>query len=154
MSGLINGAGSRSGVIGTTELDYEEGEWTPAWTSTSATPSVVSMLGNYTRIGNICNFGCTLYTNGMSGTLTNAAYVTGLPFTSSANARDSAVVITTTFQVYFLSGRTFFGGEAVASDTKLFICQLGDDLLNTSITPAQLADTQCIFQVAGWYKIG
>jgi len=29
MSGLINSAGSRSGVIDTTELDYEEGTWTP-----------------------------------------------------------------------------------------------------------------------------
>jgi len=29
MSGLINSAGSKSGVIGITELNYEEGEWTP-----------------------------------------------------------------------------------------------------------------------------
>ena len=30
MSGIINSAGSRSGIIGETELDYEIGEWTPA----------------------------------------------------------------------------------------------------------------------------
>jgi hypothetical protein len=29
MSGIIGGVGSKSGVIGTTELDYEEGTWTP-----------------------------------------------------------------------------------------------------------------------------
>ena len=48
MSGLINSAGSRSGVIGTTEIDYEEGTWTP--TSIGSGGSYDDC--NYTRIGN------------------------------------------------------------------------------------------------------
>ena len=49
MSGIIGGAGSRSGIIGETEIDYEEGSWTPASTSINLTPSSGA---NYTRIGN------------------------------------------------------------------------------------------------------
>jgi len=47
MSGIIGGAGSKSGIIGTTELDYEEGTFTPAvasWTATVASAT-------YTKIG-------------------------------------------------------------------------------------------------------
>ena len=29
MSGIVGGAGSKSGVIGQTEIDYEEGSWVP-----------------------------------------------------------------------------------------------------------------------------
>ena len=29
MSGIVGGAGSKSGVIGTTEIDYETGSFTP-----------------------------------------------------------------------------------------------------------------------------
>ena len=46
MSGIIGGAGSKSGVIGTTELDYEEGTWTPTHTNASASNS-----GSYIKIG-------------------------------------------------------------------------------------------------------
>ena len=53
MSGLINGAGSRSGVIGTTELDYEEGLFlVPASTSAGAVPSYGENSSHYTKIGN------------------------------------------------------------------------------------------------------
>jgi hypothetical protein len=50
MSGIIGGAGSKSGVIGTTELDYEYGTWTPSsagWTIVGTFTSA----GKYTRIG-------------------------------------------------------------------------------------------------------
>ena len=36
MSGIIGGAGSKSGIIGQTELDYEEGEWTPTFSNVSS----------------------------------------------------------------------------------------------------------------------
>ena len=54
MSGLINSAGSKSGVIGTTELDYEEGTWTPAiyGNGNGSDPNSYSVQdGFYTKIG-------------------------------------------------------------------------------------------------------
>lgn len=83
MSGIIDSAGSKSGVIGTTELDYEEGSWTATLaTGYSSTPSVDAF---YTKMGNIAHiflsnsFGAL----GMSGT---AVTITGAPFTAITNA--------------------------------------------------------------------
>jgi len=50
MSGIIGGAGSKSGVIGTTELDYETGTWTPSWYHLTGT--LGATVGRYTKIGN------------------------------------------------------------------------------------------------------
>ena len=74
MSGIIGGAGSKSGVIGETEIDYEEGTFT-------ATPaSGTAVTGDYSKIGKRVwvNFWFSAAQNGgMTGTC-----VTGLPFTS------------------------------------------------------------------------
>jgi|TARA_R100001530_G_scaffold61142_1_gene44149 hypothetical protein len=54
MSGLINSAGSRSGVIGTTEIDYEEGSYTATMTSASGSFSSFSVnVGRYIVIGKL-----------------------------------------------------------------------------------------------------
>ena len=50
MSGYIGGAGSKSGVIGITELDYEEGTWTPTITG-STSGSGTAGTGYYTKVG-------------------------------------------------------------------------------------------------------
>ena len=50
MSGLIGWAGSKSGVIGETELDVEEGLWTPTTSGFDVTGSFTSG-GKYVRLG-------------------------------------------------------------------------------------------------------
>ena len=74
MSGIIGGAGSKSGVIGTTELDYEEGTLTITGTN------VTSNSGRYTKIGNVVTV--TFRFTASGGTMTN--YPGGLPFTSES----------------------------------------------------------------------
>ena len=51
MSGIIGGAGSKSGIIGETEIDYEQGTFTVTMNS----GAVASEKGNYIKIGNICH---------------------------------------------------------------------------------------------------
>ena len=95
MSGLIGSAGSKSGVIGTTELDYEVGEWTATLaTGYTSTPTTTAY---YTKIGKVIHLfmSSTFGTIGMSGT---AVTITGVPFatgtpascTSGATARIQA----------------------------------------------------------------
>ena len=76
MSGIINSAGSKSGVIGTTELDYEEGTWTVADPSTLDAGSITLITGTgtqggntgyYTKIGNTVYINCPLKVNEVSG---------------------------------------------------------------------------------------
>jgi hypothetical protein len=91
MSGIIGGAGSKSGVIGTTELDYEEGTWTPVIADAtsggnSATPDSGGAVGNYTRIGNLVTVNA--FYNMASESLTdgNMLYIRGFPFSTSSLA--------------------------------------------------------------------
>ena len=78
MSGIINSAGSRSGVIGTTELDYEEGTFAPYFSSGATTTPTVS--GVYTKIGNTvtcwASFNPSITVNG------TAWRISGMPFTN------------------------------------------------------------------------
>jgi hypothetical protein len=49
MSGIVGGAGSKSGVIGETTMRYEEGSWTPTF---NVTVSGGTTIGYYVRKGN------------------------------------------------------------------------------------------------------
>ena len=73
MSGIIGGAGSKSGVIGTTELDYEEGTFTVTGTN------VVSQGCRYTKLGKFIHITLKFVASG--GTM--GSVVGGLPITSA-----------------------------------------------------------------------
>jgi len=77
MSGIIGGAGSKSGVIGTTELDYEEGIWEPSGTNLHADQD-----GYYTKVGRLVT--CTCRMNGSTGQV--PVPMSGLPFTQVADS--------------------------------------------------------------------
>ena len=75
MSGIVGSAGSKSGIIGTTELEYEEGTWTPV----PDAGSISSISKNfYRKIGGICFIQATL-TNIQGG----FDSLTGLPFATN-----------------------------------------------------------------------
>jgi len=82
MSGIINSAGSKSGVIGTTELDYEESSGTVEMydASTGTTNDLGGGTYIMTIIGNTAyiKISCTLSTSSPS----NSVYVT-LPIANS-----------------------------------------------------------------------
>ena len=99
MSGIIGGGGSRSGVIGETELDYETGTWTPTVSSGTATT-----LGVYTRIGNIVTV--SAYMKAFSDhTSTASINITQLPFTSAATGFAQIGTLLTSYFTHY--------GEAV-----------------------------------------
>ncbi len=92
MSGIVGGAGSKSGVIGTTELFYEEGTWSPV----VATGTVSNATGTYTKVGNLVNV--VLYLNGFSNysSGTNIT-VSPLPFTSNSVGTSHGTCLTSYF---------------------------------------------------------
>ena len=79
MSGIVGGAGSKSGVIGTTELDYEEGVWVP--THANSGTEHAQNDGSYVKIGRsvICQ-GWVFADGGSAGIV-----FWGLPFIPSTN---------------------------------------------------------------------
>ena len=97
MSGIINSAGSKSGVIGQTELDYEEGTHTVVHAQTDGTTfgmhSSYQKLG-YTKIGRIVHCQGYIIIGSVTGTpahtkftlpFTCATGTPSLPFTGSQN---------------------------------------------------------------------
>jgi len=77
---------SATAGTGTSELlaDYEEGTWTPIFASTGFTPTFTQQTGRYTKIGRLVTAQFYIQVSAVSGTLTNALTITGLPFTSNA----------------------------------------------------------------------
>jgi hypothetical protein len=64
--------------------DYEEGTWTPAFSSTNASFSYSVQGGTYTKVGRLCMLSFRLALSGSpSGTTTNGVVVSGMPFTSA-----------------------------------------------------------------------
>ena len=83
MSGVIGGAGSKSGVIGQTEIDYEEGTWT-CTNGTGSGYTVTHVRGYYIKIGNQVHvFGYV--TN--SGTASGTMKIGGIPFVPNLTSR-------------------------------------------------------------------
>ena len=78
MSGFVGGAGSKSGVIGTTELDYEEGTWTPKLNGNDK-----GISGLYTKIGNYVHCQMWLWANTTGDEA--SCKISTLPFTSLRN---------------------------------------------------------------------
>ena len=81
MSGVIGGAGSKSGIIGQTELDYEEGTFTPVLGGHSGTSgqSYGAQAGSYIKIGKMVTVTCMTSLNN-KGTVSGNAVVSGFPY--------------------------------------------------------------------------
>ena len=75
MSGIINSAGSRRGVIGTTEIDYEEGTWTVL--DSSGVAYTQNVTASYTKIGRLVYFNLDV-----SSTASTSDNKVTLPFTT------------------------------------------------------------------------
>jgi len=88
MSGIIGGAGSKSGMIGTTELPYEEGTFTVGWAASDGngtyTMGVDGNTGYYCRIGNNVTFQIQASCTGTGGG-TGYLLMNSLPFAVSAS---------------------------------------------------------------------
>jgi len=87
MSGIIGGAGSKSGVIGETEIDYEEGTWTPALygNSNGSDPNGYGYRsGFYTKIGRLVTCQFYLHYNSVGTNSGSYMVLKDLPFVQSA----------------------------------------------------------------------
>tara|TARA_B100000497_G_scaffold46438_1_gene53781 strand:- start:463 stop:1512 length:1050 start_codon:yes stop_codon:yes gene_type:complete len=62
--------------------DYEEGTWTPYWSSTGATFSYATQFGNYVKVGNMVHAQFYLQATA-SGTTSNSTEMQGFPFTAA-----------------------------------------------------------------------
>ena len=86
MSGIIGGAGSKSGIIGTTELFYESGTFTPGLQQGSNNAAGYSgQNGNYTRVGDIVFVTFELVISDF-GSMSGTARLYNMPFTCTSQS--------------------------------------------------------------------
>ena len=110
---------------------YEEGTWTPTFSSTGFTVGYGTRNGQYVRVGSIVTASMYVSVLSTSGTLTNALSISGLPWASNAtNYGSSGVFGVDQFLIYRPSA--FMD----ASQSKISIYRAGTV---TSLTGAELA---------------
>jgi len=152
MSGIVGGAGSKSGVIGITELMvstehsntgttnafYEEGDWNLACSNLS------NRAGRYIKIGNLIHIWGWVYltAGGTAGTT-----LTGLPFTSIDNEDGEASAIgggsvvyqnsetAASWQVKVTNGDSTFGFVKGSTDMDLAASKQAHFALTYRIAP-------------------
>ena len=94
MSGIIGGAGSKSGIIGETELDYEEGTWTPSLSFAGGSGWSNGTLhhATYTKIGRTVT--CQFDADFSKGSGTGQPTWSGVPFSfpSGVNVQTSIAI--------------------------------------------------------------
>jgi len=121
MSGIIGDVGSKSGVIGTTELDYEEGLWSPDVEGFGGSAHTFTAVNStYTKIGRMVYARCTMSGTSMTGTA-DVSYLTGLPFV--ANKPGMGTQSTTAFAqggVCSPSGSNLFVGTFTSISSMIF----------------------------------
>lgn len=79
----FSATGDASGMTSELLNDYEEGTWTPAYSSTGATFSYTSQTGSYVKIGKQVTCTFNIVTSNATGTITNTLAITGFPYTSA-----------------------------------------------------------------------
>ena len=119
--------------------DYEEGTWTPALSSTSASFSYGTQSGEYIKIGRVVYVSFRLSLSGSpSGTTSNTTFLTGLPITIDSTAHYAA----SHAGHYFNLNKTDTDEEPVyqqqPGDTKFEIKMVGDLQGESNLTPAQM----------------
>jgi hypothetical protein len=85
------GGGATSGLLD----DYEEGTWTPIFTSSGATIFQQTTFASYVKIGRLVSCSFYIQITSISGALTNFLFIQGLPFTNRERIGSSG-----TFGVY------------------------------------------------------
>jgi len=96
-TGLHIGGTAAANAIG----NYEEGTWTPAFSSQIGTISMNSVGGRYQRVGNFVTASFWLNWSSISGNGSYGVQLTGLPFTSVAqivSERDVGIILGAGFE--------------------------------------------------------
>ena len=119
--------------------DYEEGTWTPALQSTSASFSYGTQSGEYIKIGRVVYVSFRISLSGSpSGTTSNTTFISGLPIAIDSTAHYAG----SHAGHYFNLNKTDTDEELVyqqqPGDTKLECKMVGDLQGESNLTPAQM----------------
>ena len=122
MSGIINSTGSRSGSIGRTELDYEEGNWDPIITGADGNNATYYSVRNgyYTKIGRKVFLTGRVGTTAL-GSISGAIRLGNFPFTvKNHNAARSGLTFVG-YNFNMSATTSVIGGDAESNTTFAYL---------------------------------
>ena len=138
----------------TSELlaDYEEGTFTPVFSSTGATFAYVAQVGRYTKVGNLVFINIFIQGQG-SGTLSNICRITGLPFIPST-ALDSALVAGRVRYVDYPAGAVQLSARTRGVSTDDVTLEFNtDDSIELDFIASYLTNANSFVTISGSYRV-
>ena len=134
MSGIIGSVGSKSGVIGETELDYETGTWIVTCQNSVTLYADIRTCA-YTKIGRMVTCGGQIRIDNSQG---GADLIIHLPFTSAPTSAQQSDFYTCSVRAYALNINTdilYVLGFVSANTTQMQIVGVEDNA-SATIQPA------------------
>jgi hypothetical protein len=137
--------------------DYEEGTFTPSWSSTSASFTYDASFrhGRYTKIGNTVYFNIYVSTSGApTGTTSNSLTITGLPFTSgnTDNANICGLTFGLIYNVDWPTNKIMATANVSRNTTFVGLRWEQDSAISTDWTASNLL-ASCYVIVSGFYFV-
>jgi hypothetical protein len=121
--------------------DYEEGTWTPEWSSSGGEFGSVSYSnqhGDYVKIGNWCHVQCYINSSGCTiGSASGVLRVKGLPFTS-INGTNNSGAVSIGYSKYFAGGQADGPGFGVVAENATYIHFYEKDGSFDGFAPSQI----------------
>ena len=153
MSGIIGGVGSRSGIVGSTEIPggYEVGTFTLDSTSGSGSGDDDTWIvlngsyntGEYTKIGRAVHVQGAIYVSSVS-LPTGDWSITGLPFTSGSGTQWSGRGAVAVWSYGLTATVNAYYGEILGGGTSIYISEWTGST-NASMANHVQAGTYCSF---------
>jgi hypothetical protein len=138
--------------------DYEEGDFTPAFTYATAGDQSFAygaQTGKYTKIGRMVHYAIQITTTTHTySTAAGALTITGLPFASSGAINQPGSIQPFGGITDFLGGRTALGARPYAGNTSLTLTSYGSNLTSTVLTTASTTTgTNLDLYISGSYLV-
>lgn len=133
-------------------LTYEEGTFTPSFSSTGATFSYTTQTGNYTVIGRMVFFDVYILLSGApGGTTTNAVVIDGLPYTAASWQHYSVPIGQFTTLDVVAANAVQVSAMVLSGTTTIWLYELIDNSGAVTVKASALGSNASI-RVAGHYR--
>jgi hypothetical protein len=148
----IDFGGSTGGAVTSRTLDdYEEGTFTPAFSSSGAVFAYTVQQGAYTKIGRQVCFNIYLQLDGAQTLTANFVTITGLPFTSATISNLNVAMVCGIRLVNLTAGASILVGRLGSNSSSISLVEEGDNYATTSLNSNQLSNLSGQVMISGTY---
>jgi hypothetical protein len=148
----IDFGGSTGGAVTSRTLDdYEEGTFTPAFSSSGAVFTYSVQQGAYTKIGRQVCFNIYLQLDGAQTLTANFVIITGLPFTSATISGLNVAMVCGIRLVNLTAGASILVGRLGSNSSSISLVEEGDNYATTSLNSNQLSNLSGQVMISGTY---